>query len=141
MEILKSLLSVSYGEKFFLKKIKETPINLLNPFVLYKENLLDNKMMPRQDVIMAILQNEIIRDIEDKTPPKKKQLYFYLDENLKIKSRKNKNYLFDKFNFVFKNYYSSTEDITEENIKSFENVLKNIDISFTEETFSKKLNL
>lgn len=127
MKNLKPLLKVEYGEKFLLKKTN-TNNNLLlnNPFILEEDGLFDNSLTKRDDIIIEIMKGNLIK--EDFFIPKQNELYYFLNENLKIKSKTNRNNLFDILNLSIHNVYKTEEEIKEENISNFKEVLNKLKI-------------
>ena len=131
MKNLKPLLKVEYGEKFLLKKTN-TNNNLLlnNPFILEEDGLFDNSLTKRDDIIIEIMKGNLIK--EDFFIPKQNELYYFLNENLKIKSKTNRNNLFDILNLSIHNVYKTEEEIKEENISNFKEVLNKLKIINTD---------
>ena len=127
MKNLKPLLKVECGEKFLLKKTN-TNNNLLlnNPFILEEDGLFDNSLTKRDDIIIEIMKGNLIK--EDFFIPKQNELYYFLNENLKIKSKTNRNNLFDILNLSIHNVYKTEEEIKEENISNFKEVLNKLKI-------------
>ena len=123
---LMELLNISDKNNIWLKE-KNGKYLHNNPYQLMNCSLFNSKDELCDDLLARLIRGEIIVDAPCHLNVEKNEKYYFLNEKLEIKMRKNKDSLVDYNNILIGNVFKSEDDITEkdkERLASIINMLK-----------------
>ena len=110
---LMEFLNISDKNSIWLKGVKTGKFLPNNPYQLESSSLFNSKNELCDDILAQIIRGEVIVDNPCHIDVEKYEKYYFVNENLEIKVRKNKNSLVDYNNILIGNVFKKEEDITE----------------------------
>lgn len=141
---LMELLNITDVNSIWIKNKKDKYI-ANNPFRLDRNSLYNSKGELRDDILARLIRGDLYVCSPCFINMEKYENYYFLNEKLEIKSRKNKENLIDYINIFMGNVFKSKEDITDseiERLKSVIELIKKKRVLFTlkvdnDETFNR----
>lgn len=120
---LMELLNISDSNSIWIKN-KSNKYIANNPYRLENNTLYNSKDELCDDILARLIRGEFYVYSPCFTYIKKYEKYYFLNEKMEIKSRKNKENLTDLMNIFIGNIFKSKEEITEEEKIRLESVVK-----------------
>lgn len=93
-----------------------------NPFHIIKDKVFDTEERLRDDILGRLVRKDILISKSNLINLSLNQSYFFLNEKLEIKHRRNKRTLIDMFNIMIGNTFIEEKAIQEEEIKRIKSI-------------------